>query len=138
LVDFGKRSDALREGLIALRRFNLPVRTRLRARRTIKNRLVRMWASESNPGFQVHRLVELDSIDPGTKFGFATKRRDRVVHLHKYLLRHVFRFWNKLLAQNRDREAKYASAMPANQFCECLLVAGLRAGYELGIILQSR
>src|SRR5580658_9970363 len=103
----------------------------------MKNRLVRMWASESNPRFQVHCLVERDSIYPGTKFGFAAKRRDRMVNLHEYLLRHVFRFWNELPAQNRDREAKYSGTMPANQFCECLLVAVLRAGYELGIALHS-
>jgi len=60
-------------------------------------------ASESNAGFRVHRLVEGDAVDPGAKFGLAAKRLDRVVNLEKYLLRHVFRFWDELPAQNRNR-----------------------------------
>ena len=97
-----------------------------------------MWAAEANSRFQVHRLVERDPVDPGGKFGLAAKRLDRVVNFEKYLLRYVFRFWNKLPAQNRNREAKHESAMSANQFSESLLVAALRAGDELGIALHQR
>ncbi len=136
LVDLGEGSNAFRQGLIALRRFNLPLRSRLRTRRPIKNRLVRVWPSESNPRFQVHRLVERDPVDPRAKFGLAAKRLDGVMNLHKYLLRHVFRFRNELPAQNRNCEAKDGSTMPANQFREGLLVAELRAGHKLGIALH--
>ena len=132
------RSNALYKGLIALRRFNLPVRSRLRSHRSIKNRLVLVWASESNPRFEVQRWVECDPVDPGAKFGLAAKRLERVVNLEKHLLRHVFRFRNKLPAQNRNREAKHQSTMPAHQFREGLLVAALRAGHELGITLHRR
>ena len=59
------------------------------------------------------------------------------MNLEKYFLRHVFGFGNELLAQDRDREAKHEIAVAANQFRESLLVAGLRAGYELGIGLQQ-
>lgn len=138
LVDLGERSNALCKGLTALRRFNLPVGSRLRSHRAIKSRLVRVWASEANPRFQVHRVVERDPVDPGGKFSLTAKRLDRVVNLEKYLLRHVFRFWNELPAQNRDREAKHESTMSANQFSESLPVAALRAGHELGIALHQR
>jgi hypothetical protein len=104
----------------------------------MKNRLVHVWASEANPSLQVHRLVERDPVDPGAEFGLAAKRRDRVVNLEKHLLRHVFRFRNKLPAQNRNREAKHQSAIAANQFREGLLVSALRAGHELGIALHWR
>src|ERR1035441_7841864 len=77
LVDLGERSNALSKGLIALRHFSLPVWSRLRSRRVVKNRLVRVWASEANPRFQVHRLVESDPVDPGAKFGFAAKQIGR-------------------------------------------------------------
>jgi len=59
------------------------------------------------------------------------------VNLEKYLLRHVFRLRNKLPAENRNREAKHLSAVPANQFREGLLVADLHAGHELGIALHQ-
>jgi hypothetical protein len=124
--------------LIALRRFNLTVRSRLRSHRAIKNRLVLVWASEANPRFQVHCPVERDPIDPGAKFGLAAKRLERVVNLEKDLLRHVFRFRNELPAQNRNREAKHESAMATNQFSESLLVAALGAEHELGIALHQR
>jgi hypothetical protein len=137
LVDIGKRSNAVGKDVIALRHFSLPVRSRLPSRRPVKNLLVRVWISEANPRFQVHSLVERDPVDPGGEFGLAAKRLDRVVNLEKYLLRHVFRLWNELLAQNRNREAKHESAMPTNQFRESLLVAALRAGHELGIALHQ-
>ena len=54
-----------------------------------------------------------DRVDPGAEFSLAAKRLDRVVNFEKYLLRHVFRFWNELLAQNRNREAKHGSTMSA-------------------------
>jgi len=95
-------------------------------------------AAESNPRFQVHRLVEGDPVDPGTKFSLATKRVDGIVNLEKYLLHHVFRFWNELLSQNRNREAKHAIPMAANQFREGWLVSALRTAHELGIALHQR
>jgi hypothetical protein len=125
------RSNALYKGLIALRRFNLPVRSRLRSHRSIKNRLVLVWASESNPRFEVQRWVECDPVDPGAKFGLAAKRLERVVNLEKYLLRHVFRFWNELPTQKskprgETREHDVGEPVPRR-------VAGRRSarGYEL-------
>ena len=64
LVDLGKRLNALGEDPIALRRFCLPVRQGLSARRVIENRLVCMWTAKANPRFQVHRLVERDPVNP--------------------------------------------------------------------------
>ena len=86
-----------------------------------KEPLVRVWASEANARFQVYRLIERDPVDPGTEFGLAAKRLDRVVNLEKYLLRHVFGFRNELPAQNRNRQAKHGRTMAANQFSESLL-----------------
>jgi short-subunit dehydrogenase involved in D-alanine esterification of teichoic acids len=71
-------------------------------------------------------------------YGLAAKRLDRVVNLEKHLLCHVFRFRNKLPAQNRNREAKHQSAIAANQLREGLLVAALRADHELGTALHWR
>src|ERR1039457_24710 len=48
LVNLGERSNALCQGSIALRTFNLALRSRLRSHRAIKNRLVRVGASEAN------------------------------------------------------------------------------------------
>ncbi len=136
LVDLWKRSNALCKGLIALRCFELPVGSGFRSQRAIKSRLVRVRASEANPRFQVHRLVERDPVDPRAEFGVPAKRLDRVVNLEKYLLRNVFRFRNELPAQNRNRKAKHGSTMPANQFGKSLLVAALRASDKLGIALH--
>ena len=61
-----------------------------------------------------------------------------MVNLEKHLLRHVFRFWNKLPAQNRNRYAKYRNAIAANQFREGWLVAALRSDHESGIALHWR
>src|ERR1700722_12797858 len=118
LVDLGERSNALCQGLIALRRFNLPVRSRFRSHRAKKNGLVRVRTSKANPRLQVHRVVERNPVDPGAEFGFSAKRVDGVVNLEKDLLRHVFRFRNELPPQNRNREAKHLSAMTANQLRE--------------------
>ena len=138
LVDLRERLNALRKGSISLGRFHLAVRTRLRSRQVLQNRIVRVWTSEANPRFQVYCLVEGDSVDPRPKLGLAAKRLDPVMNLEKNFLRHIFCFRNELAAQNRDRQAKHESTMPANQFRECMLVAALRASYELGIALLQR
>jgi hypothetical protein len=125
--------NALGEGSIALRGFGLPVWSRLGSDGAIKSRLVGVRTSEADSRFQVHRLIEGDAVEPGSKFSLTAKRLERVMNFEKYLLCHVFGFRDELAAQNRNREPKYESAVPVNQFRECLLVAGLSAGYELGI-----
>ena len=96
-----------------------------------------MWGSEADTRFQVQRVVEGDPVDPGAEFSLAAKRLDRVVNLQKHFLGHIFRLWNELLTQDRNRQAKNGSAMPANQFRESFLIAALRAGHELGIGLDQ-
>jgi hypothetical protein len=136
LVYLGERSNALRKGVIALRRFGLPVRSRLPGYCVIEGRFVRMGTSEADPRFQVYRLVKRDSVDPGAEFGLAAERLKGVVNFEEHFLHHIFRFRNEFAAQNRNRESEDLSTMAANQFGKSLLVAVLRACRELGIALQ--
>jgi len=137
LIDLGEGSNALCKGVIALRRLNLPVRSRLQSHCLGENRLVRVWASEADARFHVHRLVERDPVDPGAEFGVAAKRPDGAVGLEKNVLRHVFRFRNELPPQNRNREAKHLGTVSAKEFSESQLIAVPRAFHELGIALRS-
>lgn len=133
LIDLRKRSNTLGKGLIALRRFGLPVRPEFRSCDVVQNRLVRVRISEANPRFQVHCLVECDPVDPRAEFRLAAKRRKCVMNLEKYFLRHVFRFRNEFSPQDRYCKTKYLRAMPANQFRERLLIPASHAVYELRI-----
>ena len=137
LVDFRKRSNAFRKGLITLRRFKQPVRSRLGSDCVIKNRVIGVGDFEAYSRLEVHRLVERDAVDPRAELGLVAKGPDRVMDLEEHFLRHVFGFRNELTAQNGNREAKNESTMAANEFHECLLIAALRACHELGITFHQ-
>ena len=72
------------------------------------------------PSLMIQRFCDSNAVKPGRKFGFAFKRTDGLVYLHKNFLRNIFRIFGILhYAQRRVEDH---------------ILPGVNNGFESGFI----
>src|SRR6185436_3119419 len=77
-----------------------------------------MRSAVTHARLDVERLIERDAIDPRSKSGVASKRSERVIHAHHYVLSDVFSLRHEPLTEDRDRQSKYLVAMTTYELGE--------------------